>query len=67
MRLGIDVMQPHPGPEPAQIARQIGDMGAVTAGLGVANIGAVGRSVLADHQQFAHPGPRIDGMMQNLQ
>ncbi len=29
MRIGIDVVQPHPGPEAAQIARQIGDVGAV--------------------------------------
>ena len=31
MRVGVDVMQPHPGAQPPQIARQIGDMGAVAA------------------------------------
>ena len=33
MRVGVDVVQPHPGAEPAQFAGEVGDMGAHLAPL----------------------------------
>ena len=47
-------MKPHPRPEAAQIAREIGDVRAVPVRLGVAEVHAIGRGVLADDQQLAH-------------
>ena len=54
MGIGIDVMQPDPGPQRAEVAGKIRDMGAVPPLLGMAQVKAIGRGVLADHQQFAH-------------
>ena len=54
MRIGIDVMQPHPGTQTAQIAGQIGDMGAVAALSGEFAVQPIGAGILADDQQFAH-------------
>ena len=56
MRIGIDVVQPHPCAEAAQIAGEVGDMRAVAPFLGVAAVESVGGGVLRDHQQFAHAG-----------
>ncbi len=56
MRIGIDIMQPHPCPQRAKVAGQIGDMGAVAAFLGMAAVKAVGAGVLADDQKLADPG-----------
>ena len=69
MRIGVDVMQPHPGPQPAQFARKVSDMGAdlaVFPGAGVMlAVQAVGRGILADHQQFLHP--RLDQLFRLAQ
>ncbi len=49
-------MQPHPGPKAAQIARQIGDVGAVPPVGRVLQVQPIGAGVLADDQQLPHPG-----------
>ncbi len=56
MRIGIDVMQPHPRAQPAQIAGKVGDMRAVVTLCRVFDINAIGRRVLRYHQQFPDPG-----------
>ena len=56
MRIGVDIVQPHPGAERAQIAGEVGDMGAVALVGGVAQVKAVGRGVLADDEEFPDPG-----------
>ncbi|EPX87276.1 hypothetical protein ruthe_00674 [Rubellimicrobium thermophilum DSM 16684] len=47
-------MEPHPGPQRAEIACKIHNMGAMAALLGMPQVNPVGRGVLADHQKFAH-------------
>ena len=50
MRVGVDIMQPHPSAQLPQFAGQIGDMRAQIA-LGCRfNINAIGAGVLRDHQ-----------------
>ena len=56
VRIGVDVVQPHPGAELAQLAREVGhvraDFLALPRARLVADVDAVGRRVLADHQQL---------------
>ena len=56
VRIGIDVVEPHPGAELAELAGEVGHVGADLAALprpgGVPQVDAIGRGVLADHQQF---------------
>ena len=52
MRIGIDIVQPHPRTQGPKIPREVGDVGAVASVLGVFDINAIGRSILTDHQQF---------------
>ena len=60
MRVGIDVVQPHPGAERAELAREIEELRPHLAVLplarGVFDVDAVGRGVLRDHQQFLDAG-----------
>ena len=60
MRIGIDVVQPHPDAELAELAREIeelrADLAAAPLAGGVFDIDAVGRGVLRDHQQFLDAG-----------
>ena len=51
MRIGIDVMHPHPCTQTAKVTGQRQDRELLVPFLPV---GAIGRRVLADHQQFAH-------------
>ncbi len=46
MRVGVDVMQPHPRPKRAKIAGKIGDMGAVAFINGMFDINTVGAGIL---------------------
>ena len=55
MRVGIDIMQPHPSAQRSQIARQISNMGAVAARFGVFDIHPVGAGVLRDDQKLFYP------------
>ncbi len=59
MRVGVDVVQAHPGPQPAQFAGEVGDMGAHLTPLPgravMLAVHAIGRGVLADDQKFPHP------------
>ena len=56
MRIGIDIVQPHPRPERAEVAGEVGDVGAVPAIHLVPAVQPVGRGVLRDHQQLAYAG-----------
>ncbi len=53
-------MQPHPGAERAELAREIGDVAPHLPPAPVVRlvpaVGAVGRGVLADDEKLAHPG-----------
>ncbi len=61
MRIGIDIVQPHPSIELAQLAGEVGHVRThFSAGLqrigGVAHVDAIGRGVLANDQQFLGAG-----------
>ncbi len=69
MRIGVDVMQPHPHVEFAQRARQLGHARLQRAPApetgAVFDVDAVGRGVLRNHQQLLHPG--LDQVLRLLQ
>ena len=60
VRIGIDIVKPHPGAELAELAGEVGHVRAHLAALprpgGVAEVDAIGRGVLADDQQLLRPG-----------
>ena len=60
VRIGIDVVQPHPDAERAELAREIEEfrphLAVLPAARGVFDVDAVGRGVLRDHQQFLDAG-----------
>ncbi len=60
MRVGIDVVQPHPGAEFAQRRGEVGEAGGDVAAAPFAGrvfqVQPVGAGILADHQQLLHPG-----------
>ena len=60
MRVGVDVLQPHPGAEFAELLGEIEEFGADLAVLpravGVFDIDAVGRGVLRNDEQFLNAG-----------
>ncbi len=60
MRVGIDVVQPHPHAELAERARKVDELRAHLAAFprarGVFQVDAVGRRVLGDDQQLLDPG-----------
>ena len=59
VRVGVDVVQPHPDAERRQLARQVEEarrnLAVAPAAGGVAQVAAVGAGVLRDHQQFLDP------------
>ena len=60
MRVGVDVMQPHPDAEFAERACEIDELRAHLAAAPrarrVFDVETIGRGVLRDHQQFLHAG-----------
>ena len=56
MGIGVDVVQPHPGAERAEFARQVEearrDLALAPAARGIAEVEAVGAGVLRDDQQL---------------
>ena len=71
MRIGVDVMQPHPDAELAEFAREIDEPRAHGAVLirafGVTQIAAIGAGVLRDDQQFLHArAHQFFGLAQNI-
>ncbi len=60
VRVGVDVVEPHPGAEGAELAGEVGDVAADRAAAPVvgvvAAVGAVGGGVLADDEELAHAG-----------
>jgi hypothetical protein len=60
MRIGIDVMESHPGAERTQFARQIGHVRAhrpvAVLALGMLQVDAVSACILGDNQKFLRPG-----------
>ena len=60
VRVGVDVVQPHPGAELAELAREVGHVGADFLALPrprlVADVDAIGARVLADDQQLLRAG-----------
>ena len=69
MGVGIDIVEPNPGRDLAELARQIGhvraDFAAVPHPREMLDIDAIGRCVLADHQQF--PGAGLDQLFRLAQ
>ena len=59
MGVGVDIVEPHPSAQAAQLAGEIGDMGAHLAALPrrevMLAVHAIGRGVLRDHQKLPHP------------
>ena len=60
MRVGVDILQPHPGAELAEFFGEVEEFGADLAvlprALGIFDIDAVGRGVLRNDQQFLDAG-----------
>ena len=60
VRIGIDVMQPHPDAELAERAGEIDEFGpnflALPFARGVFHVDAVGRCILGNDQEFLDPG-----------
>ena len=60
MRVGVDIVQPHPGAELAELLGEVEEFGADLAvaprALGVFDVDAIGRGVLRDDQQFLDAG-----------
>ena len=60
MRVGVDILQPHPGAEIAEFFREVEEFGADLAilprAVGIFDIDAVGRGVLRDDEQFLDAG-----------
>ena len=60
MRVGIDIVQPHPDAEFAERFRKVDRISRAAHGLSIArrifDVNAIGRRVLRDHQQFLHAG-----------
>ena len=60
VRVGIDVVQPHPDAELAERASEIEEfrpqLAALPLARGIPDVDAVGRGILGDDQQLLHPG-----------
>ena len=69
MRIGIDIVEPHPGGDSAELAGEIGHvrhhLAALPGARLLADIDAVGRRVLADDQQLLRP--RRDQLLRLLE
>ena len=69
MRIGIDIVEPHPGGDSAELAGEIGhvrhDLAALPHPRFLADIHAISRGVLADDQQLL--GPRRDQLLRLLE
>ncbi len=71
MGVGVDVVQPQPGPQPGQLVDQIHQVGpyllACIVGGAVADIHPIGRGVLGDYQQLLGAGAhQPGGLEENL-
>jgi hypothetical protein len=60
MRVGIDVVQPDPGAELAELAGKLDETGAdvalLTSARSIFEVDPIGRGVLGDDQDFPHSG-----------